>query len=250
MISRGSTKARFSNTLTWPWRIYTKLSAVDWNALNEPSLIGKDQMLYTQNKLSHRTFASAGRIFCVRRTSSFSALKIHSISCFSLKWRLLMPSKHFLRWGWTRSGSFVSERISNSSSFDKKKNLFSIRERNVLESYLMKFVLKNIAFSVRKLKITIVFVQCRHFLLKKHTSWMITSRIIHFFPFSTFFRQVHQKKKWKSAPFFFFPAFLDGKDQQSHQAWAKIKLHPKVWCEILTKLNFQQDHTFIIKWLP
>ena len=34
-----------------------------------------------------------------------------------------MPSKHFFKWGCTRSGSFVSERISSISSLDKKKKL-------------------------------------------------------------------------------------------------------------------------------
>lgn len=51
--------------------------------------------------------------------------------CESLTWisrlgrksSLEMPSKHFLRWGCTRSGSLVSDRISSISSLDKKKNL-------------------------------------------------------------------------------------------------------------------------------
>ena len=34
-----------------------------------------------------------------------------------------LPSKHFLRWGWTLRGSLVSDKISNSSSLDRKKNL-------------------------------------------------------------------------------------------------------------------------------
>ena len=33
---------------------------------------------------------------------------------------LLMPSKIFFRKGWTRRGSLVSDKISKSSSFDKK----------------------------------------------------------------------------------------------------------------------------------
>lgn len=51
--------------------------------------------------------------------------------CESLAWisrlgrksSLEIPSKHFLRWGCTRSGSLVSDRISSISSLDKKKNL-------------------------------------------------------------------------------------------------------------------------------
>mmetsp|Transcript_16583 Transcript_16583/g.47315 ORF Transcript_16583/g.47315 Transcript_16583/m.47315 type:complete len:200 (+) Transcript_16583:440-1039(+) len=39
------------------------------------------------------------------------------------KSRCAIPSKHFFMWGWTFVGSFVSARISRSSSLDRKKNL-------------------------------------------------------------------------------------------------------------------------------
>ena len=40
-----------------------------------------------------------------------------------------MPSKHFFTCGWTRIGSLVSDKISNSSSLERKKNLkISARE--------------------------------------------------------------------------------------------------------------------------
>ena len=45
------------------------------------------------------------------------------ISCCSLNSRREIPSKHFFRCGCTRSGSFVSDKISSSSSLDRKKNL-------------------------------------------------------------------------------------------------------------------------------
>ena len=52
------------------------------------------------------------------------------ISKFSSKLRRAIPSKHFFKCGCTRFGSLVSERISNISSFDKKKNLHKrVRER-------------------------------------------------------------------------------------------------------------------------
>ena len=56
-------------------------------------------------------------------TTSFSLLIMLTTSCFSVNSSFAMPSKHFLRWGCTRVGSLVSDRISNSSSLDRKKNL-------------------------------------------------------------------------------------------------------------------------------
>jgi len=56
-------------------------------------------------------------------TISFSDEIIPTMSLSSVNSSLAMPSKHFLRCGWTRIGSFVSDRISSSSSLDRKKNL-------------------------------------------------------------------------------------------------------------------------------
>ncbi|CAB1336130.1 unnamed protein product [Coregonus sp. 'balchen'] len=54
-----------------------------------------------------------------------------SASLLYMAWRdglgrkssLAMPSKHFFRWGCTRNGSLVSDRISSISSLDRKKKL-------------------------------------------------------------------------------------------------------------------------------
>ena len=43
------------------------------------------------------------------------------ISSSSVNSSVEMPSKHFFRWGCTRLGSLVSERISSISSLDRKK---------------------------------------------------------------------------------------------------------------------------------
>ncbi len=77
----------------------------------------------TGNVFCWLTFALAGTIFCTNGTVSFSEDIMPTISCESLNSNLAIPSKHFFRWGWTRSGSFVSDRISSNSSFDRKKNL-------------------------------------------------------------------------------------------------------------------------------
>ena len=69
------------------------------------------------------TLALAGMIFLQNGTISFSELIIPTTSWSSVNSSLAIPSKHFFRWGCTRSGSLVSDRISSSSSFDKKKNL-------------------------------------------------------------------------------------------------------------------------------
>ena len=55
-------------------------------------------------------------------TFSPSLLNMAWISSLLSNSSLAMPSKHFFRWGCTRSGSLVSDRISNISSLDKKKN--------------------------------------------------------------------------------------------------------------------------------
>lgn len=53
------------------------------------------------------------------------------ISRLGRKSNLEIPSKHFFRWGCTRSGSLVSDRISSISSLDKKKNLAAVAVRNM-----------------------------------------------------------------------------------------------------------------------
>lgn len=65
---------------------------------------------------------------CLKGTVSFSELIMPTISKSSVNSSLAMPSKHFFRCGCTRSGSLVSDRISSSSSFDRKKNLFQSEE--------------------------------------------------------------------------------------------------------------------------
>ena len=65
----------------------------------------------------------AGMTLFEKWTTSSSADTMAIISLVRVKSNLAIPSKHFFRWGCTRRGSFVSERISRSSSLDKKKNL-------------------------------------------------------------------------------------------------------------------------------
>lgn len=77
---------------------------------------------YKKN-LSRHTLALAGWILLTKGTTSPSADFIPTISCCSVKERRLMPSKHFFKWGWTLNGSLVSDKISSSSSFERKKNL-------------------------------------------------------------------------------------------------------------------------------
>lgn len=57
-------------------------------------------------------------------TLSFSLLIIPFTCWSSVNMRLPIPSKHFFRWGCTRRGSLVSDKISNSSSLERKKNLW------------------------------------------------------------------------------------------------------------------------------
>ena len=73
--------------------------------------------------LSTKPRASAGVIFLENSTTSCSADSMAVITVSPLKESWDMPSKHFLRCGCTLSGSFVSERISRSSSLERKKNL-------------------------------------------------------------------------------------------------------------------------------
>jgi hypothetical protein len=67
---------------------------------------------------------------------SFSELIMPTISRLSVNSSLAIPSKHFFKCGCTRRGSFVSDNISSSSSFDRKKNLFQSKARWLLESLL------------------------------------------------------------------------------------------------------------------
>lgn len=73
--------------------------------------------------------------------------------CDSLTWisrlgrksNLEIPSKHFFRWGCTRRGSLVSDRISSISSLDKKKNLAAalVESIKICNKALYKNTLKN-----------------------------------------------------------------------------------------------------------
>lgn len=67
-------------------------------------------------------------------TVSFSELTMPVISRLSVNSSLAIPSKHFFKCGCTRSGSFVSDKISRSSSFDRKKNLVQGKENIVTRS--------------------------------------------------------------------------------------------------------------------
>ena len=75
------------------------------------------------NHFSTSPFASAGKMGSSNITVSPSADFIPWICFLESNSSLEIPSKHFLRCGWTRRGSFVSDKISNSSSLDRKKNL-------------------------------------------------------------------------------------------------------------------------------
>lgn len=59
-----------------------------------------------------------------------------TISKLSVNSSLAIPSKHFFKCGCTRRGSLVSDKISSSSSFDRKKNLFQSKGRWQLKSLL------------------------------------------------------------------------------------------------------------------
>lgn len=71
--------------------------------------------------------ASEVEIFSMSSTRSPSLLYMAWMSRLGRKSSLAMPSKHFFKWGCTRMGSLVSERISSISSLDRKKNLQSVK---------------------------------------------------------------------------------------------------------------------------
>lgn len=75
--------------------------------------------------------------------SSFSDERIPIISELLLKINSLMPSKHFFICGYTKSGSRVSAKIVNKSSFERKKNRGN---SNLLDSkcYSKLYNIKNI----------------------------------------------------------------------------------------------------------
>lgn len=84
----------------------------------------KNINLFTSwSHFSTSPLAFAGIILITSSTFSFSADSMCVISFLGLNVSFAIPSKHFFRCGWTLSGSFVSERISMSSSLDRKKNL-------------------------------------------------------------------------------------------------------------------------------
>ncbi len=73
--------------------------------------------------------ASDVEISWMSSTRSPSLLYMAWMSKLGRKSSLAMPSKHFFKWGCTRIGSLVSERISSISSFDRKKNLQSVKRK-------------------------------------------------------------------------------------------------------------------------
>ena len=85
---------------------------------------GKDPLLTP--RLTRMCSAPTG---VEKDTASPSTLCIAVMTRLSLNFKLSMPSKHFLRCGCTRVGSFVSDRISSISSLDKKKNLHKKHHR-------------------------------------------------------------------------------------------------------------------------
>jgi len=77
--------------------------------------------------------AWAGQMGSEKGTVSRSELTMPVTSRSGVNCSAAMPSKHFFRWGCTRSGSLVSDRISSSSSLDRKKNLADQSERRNVE---------------------------------------------------------------------------------------------------------------------
>lgn len=73
--------------------------------------------------------ASDVEIHSMSSTRSPSLLNMAWMSRLGRKSSLAMPSKHFFKWGCTRMGSLVSERISSISSFDRKKNLQRVKRK-------------------------------------------------------------------------------------------------------------------------
>ncbi|RNA24725.1 hypothetical protein BpHYR1_026639 [Brachionus plicatilis] len=74
-----------------------------------------------RSHFSTAPLASAVFIDWLNFTFSFSLLNIACMSSLESNSSLAMPSKHFFKCGCTRIGSLVSDKISNISSFDKKK---------------------------------------------------------------------------------------------------------------------------------
>ena len=70
-----------------------------------------------------------------------------TISCCSVNSSRAMPSKHFFKCGCTRIGSLVSDRISSSSSLDRKKNLEVIYMRGYIENTQFKLHLLHDTFT-------------------------------------------------------------------------------------------------------
>jgi hypothetical protein len=95
-----------------------------------PCIVASDQPIsgsystvQVQYSICIYTCASAGIICPLNDTISCSAEIMPVITCSFVNCRRLMPSKHFFKYGCTHKGSFVSDRISSSSLFDRKKNL-------------------------------------------------------------------------------------------------------------------------------
>ncbi len=97
-----------------------------------------------------------------RRTFSPSELNIPRISSCLSKSSFPIPSKHFLRCGCTRRGSFVSDRISSISSFDRKKNLSAERRTSSKRTSLTSGLQHPDSYLVLPTLSTLCSFVCRH----------------------------------------------------------------------------------------
>lgn len=84
--------------------------------------IVKDSFLACRSHFSTDPCAVLGLNLSTSGTTSPSAEIMAVMSRLCWNSSRLIPSKHFFKWGCTRNGSFVSDRISSISSFERKKN--------------------------------------------------------------------------------------------------------------------------------
>mmetsp|Transcript_9298 Transcript_9298/g.39087 ORF Transcript_9298/g.39087 Transcript_9298/m.39087 type:complete len:235 (+) Transcript_9298:233-937(+) len=111
---------------TWPGhsRIHRSRGFVTYSATAFSVTSRMDTFMTSSNSsIQHSTaFVSAGSISLLSGTRSPSTEIIARIVTLSVNSTSFTASKHFFMNGWIFSGSFASERISSSSSLDRKKN--------------------------------------------------------------------------------------------------------------------------------
>ena len=103
------------------WTLKTKLLLFSW-FYGSTFIVSRIMCSTWINHRSTLPLAAFGLVMRVNTTFSLSTLYMAVMSRFSWNSNALMPSKHFFKNGCTRRGSFVSDKISNNSSLDKKKN--------------------------------------------------------------------------------------------------------------------------------